>query len=104
MEIFKLRYIFDPGSGVCPWSENDLARERFGYAVDLDSLEHALSLKTQAEELIVRFDTSLDWNYPPNPSPWSDVERIQFEADAARLLQSPQECLGTSFEIRDYNR
>jgi hypothetical protein len=78
--------------------------ERFGYAVDLDSLELAPSLKTQAEELIVRFDTSLDWNYPPDPSPWSDMERVQFEADAARLLQSLQECLGTSFEIRDCNR
>lgn len=104
METFKFRYLFDPGSGVCLWSENDLARERFGYAVDLDNLELAPSLKTLAEELIVRFDTSLDWNYPPAPSPWSDVARIQFEADAARLLQSLQEFLGTSFEIRDCNR
>jgi len=58
----------------------------------------------QAEELIVRYDTSIDWNYPPGPSPWSDMERERFENDSASLLQSLRECLGSVFEIRDCTR
>ncbi len=104
MENYKLRYFFDPGSGICLWSENDLARDRFGYPVELDSLELTSSVKAQAEELIVWFDTSIDWNYPPAPSPWSDMERERFQVAAASLLSSLQECLGAGFEIRDCTR
>jgi len=64
MEIYKLRFSFDPRSGICLWSENELARDRFGYPVELDSLEIAPSVKKMAEELIERFDTSLDWSDP----------------------------------------
>ncbi|MFS2002023.1 hypothetical protein ACEN9F_00225 [Duganella sp. CT11-25] len=104
METFKLRYFFDPGSGICLWSENELAIDKFGYAVELDSLEISSALKSQAEELIVRFDTSIGWNYPSDPSPWSDKERQRFETDSASLLQSLQECLGDVFEIWDCTR
>lgn len=104
METYKLRYFFDPASGICLWSENDLARDRFGYPVELGSLGLTWSVKKQAEELIARFDTSIDWSYPSAPSPWSDVERERFQVEAAGLLRSLQYCLGASFEIRDCTR
>lgn len=104
MKTYKLRFFFDPGSGICLWSENDLARDTFGYPVDLESLELAVSVKRQAEELIERFDTSIDWSYPPAPSPWSEVERERFQVEAAGLLHALQECLGDGFEIRDCTR
>jgi hypothetical protein len=101
MGTYKLRYFFDPGSGICLWSENDLDRDRFGYPVELDSLELTSSVKRQAETLIAWFDTSLDWNDPSASSPWSDVERERFQNEAARLLRSLQETLGAAYEIRD---
>ena len=104
MEKFELRYFFDPGSGICLWSENDVAIERFGYAVELDGLGLNSALKLRAEELIARFNTSIDWTYPPNASPWSAMERERFKMDSARLLRSLQECLGPDFEIRDCTR
>ncbi|WP_154668217.1 hypothetical protein [Pseudoduganella violaceinigra] len=104
MEIYKLRFSFDPDSGICLWSENELARDRFGYPVELDSLEIAPSVKKRAEELITRFDTSLDWSDPAGPSLWSGLEREHFLADAAGLLRSLQECLGAGFEIQDCSR
>jgi len=104
METYKLRYFFDPGSGICLWSENDLARERFGYPVDLDSLALTLSMKAQAAELITRFDSSIDWADASRPSPWSNEKRAQFETDAADFLRVLRECLGTAFEIRDCSR
>jgi hypothetical protein len=104
MKTYKLRFSFDPGSGICLWSENGLARDRFGYPVELDSLELSASVKRKAEELIGRFDTSVDWSYPPAPSPWSKMERERFKVEAAGLLHSLQECLGDGFEIRDCTR
>jgi len=104
MKVYKLRFGFDPGSGICLWSDNELARDRFGYPVELSSLGIAPSVKKQAEELIARFDTSLDWRDPAGPSLWSAVEREHFRADAADLLRSLQECLGAGFEIRDCTR
>lgn len=104
METYKLRYFFDLGSGICLWSENDLARDRFGYDVELDSRELTSSVKALAEELIARFDASIDWSYPPAPTPWSDVERERFQVGAANLPSSLQECLGAGFEIRDCTR
>lgn len=101
MEIYKLRFSFEPGSGICLWSENELARDRFGYPIELDSLEITQTVKTVADELIARFDTSLDWNDPTGPSLWSSLEREHFRADAAGLLRSLQECLGAGFEIRN---
>jgi hypothetical protein len=104
MEIYKLRFSFDPGSGIRLWSENDLARDSFGYPVELDGLEITPSVKKRAEEQIARFDTSLDWSDPAGPSLWSGLEREHFLADAAGLLRSLQECLGAGFEIQDCSR
>jgi len=67
MEIYKLRFSFDPGSGICLWSENELARDRFGYPVELDSLEISPSVKKRAEELIARFHDLI--------RPWIGVTR-----------------------------
>jgi len=104
MENYRLRYFFDPGSGICLWSENEAASGRFGYPVELKDLAITSAVKRQAEELIARFDTSIDWANPSGPSPWSDVEQDRFQEDAARLLRALQECLGASFEIRDCTR
>ena len=30
MPTYKLKYMFDWGSGVCLWSSNDKAKEKFG--------------------------------------------------------------------------
>lgn len=103
-EPYKLRYFFDPGSGICLWSENDLARNTFGYPVDLSSLDLPALTKAQAQELIAQFDTSIDWSDPTAPSPWTDETRAQFEIAAARLLGSLRECLGVAFVIRDCSR
>lgn len=104
VEQYRLQYFFDPGSGVCLWSDNDLARGKFGYPVDLGDLPVTSTVKTRAEELIARFDTSIEWTNPSGPSPWSDMERELFEVEAAGLLRSFQECLGAEFEICDCTR
>lgn len=98
---YRLRYFFDPGSGVCLWSDNDMAREKFGYPVELGDPRVTSTVKTRAEDLIARFDTSIEWTNPSGPSLWSDMEHERFQVEAAGFLRSLQECLGAEFEIRD---
>jgi hypothetical protein len=45
-------------------------------------------------------DTALDWDYPPDPSPWTDEERARFSQAAARILLRIQGELGDGFRIR----
>jgi hypothetical protein len=38
MPRYIFRYFFGPGSGICLWSANDEARDRFDYPVQLTDL------------------------------------------------------------------
>ena len=67
MSRYVFRYFFDPGSGICLWSDNDEAREKFDYPVELSDLGLSENLLRQAIHLIAWYDTSLDWSYPPTP-------------------------------------
>jgi hypothetical protein len=101
MPRYELRYFFDPGSGICLWSANDEAREKFGYPIELDSLGLTETLRRRALHLIRWFDTSIDWSSPGEPSPWSREERARFAKAAVDLLSELRKTLGHEFEIRD---
>lgn len=94
LPAYQFRYFFDPGSGVCLWSANDAARARFGYPVALDDLVLPAALDSRARELISRFDTSIAWDDPAAPSPWSASDRAEFAQDAAALLAALRDHMG----------
>jgi len=104
MARYKFRYFFDPGSGICLWSANDLSKERFGYPVDINELSLPEHLYLQTAELLARFDTSVDWNDPAGPSPWSETERSLFNDSAQSLFIALRQQLGSEFEIIDESR
>ncbi len=62
--------MYDWGSGICLWSVNDAAREKYDYPIELDSLPLSDNLKNELEYLINKHDEALDWEYPPNPLLW----------------------------------
>lgn len=101
MSQYQFRYFFDPGSGICLWSANDQARERFSYSVDLGYLKLPENLLRKGDYILAWFDTSIDWDYPPDPSPWSQEERLRFNEAAQSFLQSLRQYLGLNFEIID---
>ena len=98
--VYVLRFFFDYG-GTCVWTANDAARERFGYPVELSDLPIPQELRRELEMAGERFDTSLDWNDPSGPSPWSKAEAKQFRALSDNLLERLRTALGSDFEIRD---
>lgn len=84
-----------------PQAANDEARERFGYPVDLSDLPIPEDLRRELEAAYQRFDTSLDWDNPAGPSPWSKEESEEFGHLTDRLLDRLRVALGSEFEIRD---
>lgn len=47
--MYKLRYFFDFGSGICLWAANDAARDHFGYPVDSSKLPITSTLMHRVE-------------------------------------------------------
>jgi hypothetical protein len=99
---YELRFFFDPGSGICLWSANQEARERFGYPVDHWKLDLSENTKRWLTYLIAWFDTSIDWSSPSDSDDqWSAEEVAQFRKASERGLAFIREELGPSFAITE---
>lgn len=96
---FRLRFFFDPGSGTCLWSANKAADRRFGYPVRLEKLPVSSDLAKLLHALMGDFDSSIDWNDPAGPSPWSADDEANFFARADTLLTRLQDELGPAFLV-----
>lgn len=97
--MYKLRYFFDFGSGICLWAANDAARDHFGYPVDSSKLPITSTLMHRVEFVLAWYDTFLDWDNPPRETRWRAIEGGQFNLAAQELLHLLQEELGVEFEI-----
>lgn len=104
MAIYRLRFFFDAGSGVCLWADNHEARESFGYAVKSDDLPLEPSTEARLERLIAWYDESIDWDDPGTAWPWSDEEQARFDAEAQAILALLRQELGTEYEIEDRSK
>lgn len=83
---YLIRFSFDLGSGVCLWAKNEEARERFGYAIDHWELPLSENTKRWLHHLIAWFDTSLDWDSPPD-NQWSQEELERFRLAAKKGIK-----------------
>ena len=50
-------------------------------------------------ELMTWFDTSIDWDYPAGPTPWSPAEREKFLAASNAYYSSLNAAIGTEYEL-----
>ena len=89
-----LRYFFGYGSGVCLWTGNDVALNRFGdYAIDTEALPLSANTRHWLQHLIAWYDTGLDWDDPGGgASPWSDEERARFNLAAQAGFRRTRNC------------
>ena len=98
MPRHHFHFYFDPGAGTCLWSADEETRATFDYAVDLAALPLAPETRAAAELLVARFDTSIDWDNPGGPSPWSEEEAWEFSLAAAALLDRLRAELGATID------
>ena len=48
---------------------------------------------------IERYDTSIDWDYPPGPTPWTEAECDDFNKSAHDMIAQLTAELSVDYEI-----
>ncbi|MGB8942942.1 MAG: hypothetical protein WCD21_22265 [Streptomyces sp.] len=97
--MHHLRFFFEAGVDTPLWPE-DMAGP-YGYPCVLERLPITPALRTELARLSQRYQSSIDWDYPPNPSPWSDEELQLFKQQAHAALEALRRELGTGWTVRD---
>jgi hypothetical protein len=95
---YIIRLMFEWGGG-CLWCGNDAALKQFDVGPVEDRLPLSEALRRRLEQMTVWHDQSLNWDYPPDPGPWSPEEYNRFEGAAIEVLQAVREELGPEFEV-----
>lgn len=96
-----LRFFFDAGSGGVLWPQAHPDQQVLGYPACLDSLDITDALRAELTRLVEQYDTSLDWNDPAGPCPWSDVECHEFNVAVHCVLDRLRTELGPHWQITD---
>ncbi|WP_432590139.1 hypothetical protein ABVG11_35515 [Streptomyces sp. HD1123-B1] len=95
-----LRFFFEAGVPDTPlWP---LAMDSpYGCPTDLDRLPITEGTRTELERLCGWYQSSLDWDYPPDPSPWSDEEWQAFRGRAHAAPAALRSELGDGWTVAD---
>ncbi|MER7443798.1 hypothetical protein [Micromonospora avicenniae] len=95
----RARFFFDPGSGGVLWPSGPQDQQAFGYPVSLDALPVSADLRDELTQLVEWYDTSLNWDYPPDPGPWREPECRAFNAAVRRAFDQLRVELGDKWII-----
>ena len=98
MGKYELKFWFEHG-GFCVWAKNEIARNKFGYAISNKDMPISEELKNELETLEIRYAGCLDWDCPSNPSPWSNDEKESFRLEANKVYIRLKNELGNDFNI-----
>jgi hypothetical protein len=94
-------FFFDAGSGTALWVTATGDQDHRGYAADLRRLPVSQALLDELESLVAAYDTSLNWDYPPDPGPWREPRCLQFNHAVRQAIQRLREELGPAWQIHD---
>ena len=95
---YVIRLMFEWGGG-CLWCGNDLALKTFDVGPIEDRLPLSDSVRSRLAEMTAWHDGSLNWEYPPDPGPWTPEEYSRFEKAASDVLAIIRAELGGDFEV-----
>lgn len=96
----QIRVFFDAGSGICFWAGNDAARTLYQeYPISPNKLPISVKLQSLVVSLIERYDTSIDWAYPPDPTPWTEAECHDFNKSTHDMIAQLTAELSIDYEI-----
>lgn len=98
MSKYQLRFWFEHG-GTCIWGMNDKAKQEYGYSIKNNVLPISKDLVKNLNLLEKEYATHLDWDYPPNPSPWTEEHKVDFLNRATLVYKKLRDELGSDFEI-----
>lgn len=98
MAKYILRYWFEH-CGPCLWSVNDNAKNIFNYPIKNESLPISKAIIDELYLLEEEYHSYLDWDYPPNPSPWALEQKNDFIKRANIVYEKLLLELGSEFQV-----
>lgn len=99
-ELYKLKFMFDWGSGVCLWSANKCAEDKFGdYPIISSELPVSEELKEKLDELTGWHDEALNWKDPAGELLWDDTQICEFLMAAKKIYLAVCDELGEEYEV-----
>ena len=103
MAQYKLKFMFDWGSGVCVWSADLATEEHLGsYPIETSHLPISRELVNLLNELIILYDTALNWDDPRSALLWDKTQQILFEEKANFAYKQLCVELGSDYEVSLY--
>ena len=101
MPKYKIKLMFDWGSGVCLWSDNDDTIKAFGdYPIeDLEKLPISGELVQELYYLIDKHDEALNWDDPAGNLLWSEQQIADFKRRATIAYERLVGELGEDYEV-----
>ncbi len=97
--VHYLRFLFEAGVDVPLWPDD--MDSPYGYPCELERLPITPATRAELARLSEWYQSSIDWDYPPNPSPWSDEELRLFKQQAYTALEALRRELGAGWTVRD---
>lgn len=95
---YHVKLMFEWGGG-CLWAGNDAALRAFGVGNIEDALPLSDGTRARLEELSTWHDSSLNWDDPAGPGPWTPGEHEDFERAAGEVLETIRTELGPDFHV-----
>ncbi|MFI0727482.1 hypothetical protein ACH4S9_00425 [Streptomyces sp. NPDC021225] len=100
MPPYHLRFFFEPGVSDTPLWPYDLDSP-YGYPCELERLPISPATRAELERLCEWYQSSIDWDYPPDPSPWPAEERELFRRQSDAALGALRRELGDGWTVED---
>jgi hypothetical protein len=97
---YSIHFFFDYGTA-CFWAGNDRTREHFGIYIPPEKLPLSSETIAIVHSLAELFYTSLNQEYPLDPSPWRQAQCDYFNQVVDALFQTAKTELGDEFELVD---
>ena len=102
---YYLRFFFEAGvphTPLWPGSRSDPDVDSlYGYPCELDRLPISTATRTELERLSECYQSSIDWEYPPGPSPWTEEQWTLFRQQADAALEVLRCELGDDWVVED---
>ncbi|WP_394427870.1 hypothetical protein [Streptomyces sp. SGAir0957] len=96
----RLRFFFSAGVvGTALWPDD--TDSPYGYPCELERLPISRTLREALVGLSERYQTSIDWDYPPGPTPWSRRQQDEFTRQADAALRTLRRELGGEWTVVD---
>ena len=103
IEKYKINFFFEWGGDyLWPDSEDSFTKKRFDCdPIDPRELGIPQPIIDALDSLSEEYQTSLDWEYPPDPSPWTFEHFLDFEDRTAGAFKKLIESLKDTCEINN---